>query len=96
MTSEAASTPAATRLAAKVQAFAEALADDERAILATIIEQAAAHPDAVVGPADGPEVTGFDGSVAYFGIGLIGPLPPPPGGVGVGGSGLVYYYLRYY
>jgi len=78
-----------------MEAFAGSLADDERTVLAAILEQAAAHPEAILRHADEPEVRGFDAATAFFHIGP----PPPPGGGGVtGGVGLYYNYtiLKYY
>lgn len=90
---------ATRRLAAGLQALYDSLPGEERALLAVLLEQAAAHPDAILRRAtDALDVKGFNAG-GWIAIGGLGGLPPPPGGLPPGGSGagsIVYnYYLQY-
>jgi len=97
MTSDAGSASAEGRLAARLETFAGSLADDERAVLTAIMEQATAHPEAILRRTDESEVRGFHAATGFFRIGA--PPPPPPGGAGVTGGGGYYYnyaIFKYY
>ena len=87
---------ATQRLAAGLQSLYDSLSQDGQTLLATVLEQAAAHPDAILHRAtDALDVKGFNAG----GWIAIGGLPPPPGGLPPGGSGagsIVYNYYFHY